>query len=270
MFFQPLLDAEKPYKIGIGGFADFPLHLHHEIELLYCVEGSVKVRNSGYIYTISKGEFIVIQSMTAHETIANGYGTNLLIELSPVFLRKDFKKLSDLNFYTGAYSLNNNNEYAKILKPLFDEIVAEHTNPTDTTDLIICGDICKICACLIRDVPKSDAKKSIQSASFSAIKNILEMVYYHYNEPISVEYAANICGYGKSNFCKIFKNTIGESFHSYLNNFRISQSEMLLCGTKMSIEEISSATGFSDAKTFCRVFKSKNGITPGQYRRNNN
>ena len=267
MFFQPLLETEKPYKIGIAGFADFPLHLHHEIELLYCIEGSVKVRNNGQIYTLSQGEFIIIQSMVAHETIANGHGTNLLIELSPVFLRKDFKKLSEANFYPGTYSLNNSDDYAKLLKPLFDEICAEHTNPSAATDLIISGDIYKICACLIRDIPKSDTKKSSQSAAFSAIKNILEMVYYHYNEPISIEYAANICGYGKSNFCKIFSKTVGESFHSYLNNFRISQSEILLTETKMSIEEISSAVGFSDAKTFCRVFKSRNGITPGQYRR---
>ena len=40
--------------------------------------------------------------------------------------------------------------------------------------------------------------------SVANIDNALELVYYHYNEKVTVDDAARLTGYGKSNFCKIF------------------------------------------------------------------
>lgn len=266
MFYQPLLWKNKPYNVGVGSYDAFPLHLHHEIEMLCCIKNSIKVSQNGIQYTVNQGEFIIIGSMSAHE-IVKGDSLHLLVELGPVFLREHFKKLTEFNFHQEPYSLNVDAPYANTLKNLFDEIYEECTNPSDATDLIIQGNIYKICACLIRDVPKAKRADGKYLKDMEAIEKALEMVYYHYNEPITVEAAAKLCGYGKSNFCKIFKNAVGESFHAYLNDFRIKNAGYLLRETKMSVEEVAVDCGFSDSKTFCRVFKSHTDMTPGQYRK---
>ena len=267
MFYQPLLWKEKSYNVGIGGVERFPLHLHHEIEMLYCINGELKISNNGRRYTVDEGEVIIIGSMSAHEIEIMEKSTYLLVELGPVFLGKNFKKLKECTFYREPYSLNTNELYAIVLKKLFEEICTECRNPSDVSELIIQGNVYKICACLMKDVPKDEKADNARLKNAETMEKVLEMVYYHYNEPISVEDAAKLCGYGKSNFCKVFKNTVGESFHTYLNSFRIKNSEYLLRETKMSIEEVAIAAGFADAKSYCRVFKTNTGMTPGQYRR---
>ena len=101
------------------------------------------------------------------------------------------------------------------------------------------------------------------------IDKALDLIYYNYKEPLTVEYAARITGYSKSNFCKTFKKIVGESFHTTLNRQRIRCSLDLLSATDLSVAEISSEVGFSEAKAFCRVFRAIYGTTPGKYKRNN-
>ena len=81
-----------------------------------------------------------------------------------------------------------------------------------------------------------------------------------------MEEVAAATGYGKSNFCKIFKEVTGETFHSVLNKKRIQSACDLLSETNMQISEIAAQVGFMETKTFCRVFKSSMGISPGAYR----
>ena len=79
--------------------------------------------------------------------------------------------------------------------------------------------------------------------------------------------AADLAGYGKSNFCKIFKAITGDTFHNVLNRHRIENAYMYLSETDMTVADIGSEVGFSDTKSFCRVFKSIIGSTAGEYRR---
>jgi len=81
-----------------------------------------------------------------------------------------------------------------------------------------------------------------------------------------VEDAAAVTGYGKSNFCKIFKNITGETFHDALNRRRVENACFYLRETAVTVTDIAPLTGFSDAKTLCRVFKAVTGMSPGQYR----
>lgn len=76
-----------------------------------------------------------------------------------------------------------------------------------------------------------------------------------------------LCGYSKSNFCKIFKRITGEPFHGVLNGYRIRIACDLLDKTDYSVERIAGEVGFADTKTFCRVFKSVMGVTAGRFRK---
>lgn len=267
MLYQPILWKNIPYFVSTsnGILSTFPLHVHHEIEIMYCLKNSIEITIDGQNCIINEDEFIIIGSMIPHEVINTNSAVSLLIEFGIVFLGENYSKLAKYDFGNQPYSFKTN--APKKLKNLFLEICEEHTNPTEASDLIIQGNISKICACLIRDIPKT--KKDENSKNIIGIQKALEMVYYHFDESITVDDAAKLCGYGKSNFCKIFKNTIGESFHYYLNAFRIKNASFLLCETKMSVEEIAVASGFNDSKTFCRIFKKYTLMTPMQYRKAN-
>jgi YesN/AraC family two-component response regulator len=49
-------------------------------------------------------------------------------------------------------------------------------------------------------------------------------------------------------------------------DFRIKKSKLLLSETNDGVEKIANAVGYANARTFTRVFKSIEGVTPSKYR----
>lgn len=75
-----------------------------------------------------------------------------------------------------------------------------------------------------------------------------------------------IFGMGKFELIRKFKNENGISPWRYIEAARVHKSVKLLESTQ-KLCEISSACGFADQSHFARAFKSRTGLTPGQYRR---
>ena len=56
------------------------------------------------------------------------------------------------------------------------------------------------------------------------------------------------------------------NFSNYLATLRIDRAKELLRTTDMSVDEISSAVGYTNVTSFGRKFKQEVGLTPTQYR----
>jgi AraC-like DNA-binding protein len=69
-----------------------------------------------------------------------------------------------------------------------------------------------------------------------------------------------------SSFRHTFQQHTGSSPHQYLLELRLVRARNLLTQTAQSIKEIARQAGFDDEHYFCRFFKVKTGLTPGQWR----
>ena len=69
-----------------------------------------------------------------------------------------------------------------------------------------------------------------------------------------------------SSFRHTFQQHTGSSPHQYLLELRLVRARNLLTQTAQSVKEIAQRTGFGDEHYFCRFFKLKLGLTPGQWR----
>jgi len=54
----------------------------------------------------------------------------------------------------------------------------------------------------------------------------------------------------------------------YLRGIRVDKAKHMLAATDLALCEIALEVGFSHQSHFCRVFKSRVGLSPGEYRRN--
>lgn len=102
--------------------------------------------------------------------------------------------------------------------------------------------------------------------SLDKIKQILVYIEEHYQEPIRIEDAAGALHISPSHFMKYFKQAMGCSFISYLNEYRLSKASRLLLRSSAPILEIAQETGFDNLSYFNRIFKQKFGTTPSRYR----
>ena len=119
----------------------------------------------------------------------------------------------------------------------------------------------------LQEGSEASQQKNRRLHDIKKIDKALETIYNSYFMPLNIESVSASCGYSKSNFCKIFKNITGNTFHDTLNRHRIEIACTLLGETNDSIEKIAQETGFADAKSFCRVFRKIMGKSAGEYRK---
>lgn len=110
--------------------------------------------------------------------------------------------------------------------------------------------------------------KPIQSSKMSDyyIKEAINYIEQNFQNDITIEDIAAVCGINRSYFGKIFRNSIGRTPQEFLMNYRMIKATELLKLTSLSIADIGSAVGYENQLHFSRAFKTIYGISPREWR----
>ena len=84
--------------------------------------------------------------------------------------------------------------------------------------------------------------------------------------PFSLDALAMQCHVSSRTLMRRFKEAVGDTPNSYLQNLRIEAAKKLLESTGMSSEQIMRRIGYADISSFNRLFQRKTGLTPRSYR----
>lgn len=103
----------------------------------------------------------------------------------------------------------------------------------------------------------------------SVPKTILPAVKYmenNYKNPdLTNEEMARICNISEVHFRHLFAKQFGIPPKQYITEIRINKAKQLLSEGVLKIYAVASECGFSSQYHFCRIFKSKTGLTPTEY-----
>ena len=112
------------------------------------------------------------------------------------------------------------------------------------------------------------SKKLVQSSKMSDyyIKEAINYIEQNFQNNITIEDIAAVCGINRSYFGKIFRNSIGRSPQEFLMNYRMVKATELLKLTSLSIAEIGSDVGYENQLHFSRAFKTIYGVSPREWR----
>lgn len=110
--------------------------------------------------------------------------------------------------------------------------------------------------------------KLVQSSKMSDyyIKEAINYIEQNFQNNITIEDIAAVCGINRSYFGKIFRNSIGHSPQEFLMNYRMVKATELLKLTSLSIAEIGAAVGYENQLHFSRAFKTIYGVSPRAWR----
>lgn len=102
------------------------------------------------------------------------------------------------------------------------------------------------------------------------ISTVIDYIHNNYNsKTLSVQEIAAVCHMNPAYLGQLFKKRIGYSIIDYIHDVRIEQAKRLLLETDQSIELIANRTGFTDRSYFCKIFRKKTGLSPGEYKKDN-
>ena len=109
----------------------------------------------------------------------------------------------------------------------------------------------------------SNAASSI-SEKGALIKEYIEM---HFAEKITLDHLSREFCVSKYNMLRSFRNQYSMTIIQYLAACRIQHAKKLLRFSDMQIEAIAHACGVDDVSYFNRMFRSYEGMTAGQFRK---
>ena len=268
MLYQNILGERALYQAFVSGMGGFSAHRHADLEFSYCLSGEFTVLIEHHPYTVRAGELLLAAPMTLHEIPPSCDPTRrvLTVVLGPALLREDFAPFADCTF---RHPVLRPEETAngEAFTAALSRAAALAGSTAHADRLALLSDIFEVASCLAAMLAEERAHPMGDLRGVAGIEPALELIWHSYRAPLTVEEAAAVTGYGKSNFCKIFRTVTGETFHRALNNRRIGIARDLLRTTDLPIAAVGAEVGLPEAKTFSRVFRELEGMTPGDYRR---
>ena len=120
-------------------------------------------------------------------------------------------------------------------------------------------------------------RESARRAGNDGITNIYSYSEYavryinnHFSEKIRIQDLADHIGISRSYLVKLMKQETGMSPQEYLIETRMRRASDLLSRTQDSIKVVATECGYDDALAFSKVFKSRFGLNPSEYRQKYN
>ena len=117
--------------------------------------------------------------------------------------------------------------------------------------------------------------RTLASSSFADVRadresrriaKVKEYISNHYAEDLRLEDLAALVGMVPSAFSRFFKQHTTRTLSNYIIDVRLGNAARLLVDTTTSISEICYACGFNNLSNFNRIFKSRRGYTPRDFR----
>ena len=115
----------------------------------------------------------------------------------------------------------------------------------------------------VKKLPIEDRTSTVDSRHFSAI---LKYISENYTQKLSLTSISERFGISTSHLSRTFSQKLSCTFLKYLHSLRVEHAKNLLAHSNMSILEVAFESGFSDQRTFNRVFREHEKMSPGEYR----
>lgn len=121
-------------------------------------------------------------------------------------------------------------------------------------------------ASAFQGLPLAPAKGSGEKAIEVALQYIKE----HYYEELSLERIASVVFLNPAYFSQLFKNKTGQGYKEYVTSLRLEQAKLLLLNPGLRLADIAERVGYQDMRHFTQMFRKKYGLTPTEYRQQEN
>lgn len=248
-------------------------HWHTAVEIIMPIKNYYTVVIGKTSYLLQEGDILVIPPGELHELIApkEGFRRILLFDYSLISNLKGITNIFTVLNQPRLITYRNAPETNEELIKLYDEITDEYTSNNALKEAAIYSLIIKMFVIMGRKYMNTeyifpDVKLNKQKEYIEKFNLIFDYINDNYMEEISLDTIADVAGFSKFHFSRLFKQFTDMSFYDYLNQRRVKEAEKLLLNPSLSITEVAMRSGFSSISTFNRVFKNFKECTPTEFK----
>lgn len=251
----------------------YPVHWHDAIELIMPLENAYIVTADGTEYNIPENDVLVIPPAVLHSMPAVR-GRRLILQcdnselgdvaaldpvmrglISPVLINADYNK--DLHL---------------LARKTMNDIAELYGSGSELADVRMYIELVELLTALrATQLEKQKMKMQFEdielgdySSKFAAV---LKYIDSNYMNDITLDELADVAGYSKYHFSRIFKQYSSMSYLRYINARRTRAAEQLLLDPALPITEVAMRSGFRSLTTFNRIFKEIKHCTPTDFKK---
>ncbi len=254
------------------------MNRHNYCELLYVYRGKTDLQVQDRHFQVSAGDLIVIGSDLYHHVYSNPGVKLVVLYFDPAVIRSSGATGEDVQYLMPF--LLQGSDFPHVVTPdtgipaealaLMQRMNAELPAVSNRARLAVKTYLKMALMLLVNHYAAYlDTRETfdLRQEAIERLRPLFKYLEENYQKPIRVWEAARVCAMSSSYLMCFFKQVTGQSFHGYLNHFRIAKAQALLATTNKSISEIGQETGYCDQSHFGMVFRKLVGLTPLAYRR---
>lgn len=156
------------------------------------------------------------------------------------------------------YHLYNTPELAQLLNKLFHIMTSADPLKNALADLTFKELLIKLLQ------TQSLLAMELGKATTTVLGHLKDFIRKHVAEKLSLDILEKVSNMSKSSLTRMFKQELGVSPMEYILRQRLTKAKELLLVTK-SVKEACFGAGFNDVNYFVRIFKNREGLTPGAF-----
>lgn len=247
-------------------------HYHsHDLELIFCLEGSVDLVAGHQANTVHAGEVFSLDFRDIHYLYSDQENLVLLLHIDLTALDTPWEFLQHVFFACESCHCFPYQEPAMeqvkdiLLSIAYDmsanpEIDAESHHKAANT-------LMSILLKYFNWYNYENQDDYINTEIYNRFHRLIGYCNENYMNKISISHLASIEHVNANYFSQFVAKTVFQKFSNMVNYIRCYEAEQLLLKTDMPVAEVSFACGFSDPKYFYSAFKFWWECTPTEHRR---
>lgn len=271
---QEIVNFKKNTSIRLyvnNELEEYPNHWHGPIEIIMPLENSYHVTCCKTLYTLREGDILVINPGIIHSMKAD-VGKRLIFQADFTLLHRIKELEATLSLISPVLLITAEDvpEAHEQIQKLLQAISNEYFLDAPLSEASIYAKFIEIfvligrsCSPNVRNSNNSINKQHEHTALFL---HICGYINEHCSEDLTLDDIANLSGFSKYHFSRLFKQFTNVSFYRYLSKKRIESAENLLMDKEITITEIALRCGFSNLSSFIRMFKIIKNCTPTEFK----
>jgi len=246
---------------------NFIPHMHNHPEIIYMLEGSMKVVVDDCERILHEGDAVFCFPNSIHSFATPSFSM-VYILIVDIDLIADFSKtlLKHIPIEPFIPKERVHPEVLQSLRTMHAHYSRFYNMEDDANygKLAIKGYLYVCVARLLAAIELAPAK-IISDTTVS--RDVIYYIMKNFSEhKLSLHSMAEDLKLNPSYLSRVFSKQIGIPYSHYVNSYRIKYAQKLLQRGDRSIHDIADESGFDDIRTFNRVFKNVAGMTPSEFK----
>jgi len=252
---------------------DYPPHWHTPIEIIMPLRNVYYAECVNEKITLQEGDILFIAPGCLHSLShpKNG-GVRIIFQVDPSVLRGIKEIETIISIMSPVYIATPESSPAIYdhLRRLILEIREEYEKTGTLSEAAIYSKFIQILVLIGRnfaeEAPSFAHTGNKHQEYAEKFMHICDYISVHCTEDLTLEEVADMAGFSKYHFSRLFKQFTNVSFYQYLSQNRIYTAEKLLAIPEYSVTAVAYNSGFTSLSSFIRMFKIVKGVTPSEFR----